>query len=110
MTGFAGLLFTSSTGAKLVFMPQARNCRPVNSALGLVPHVLRPHPKCSHRAPVLFARWVEAEPSVLECVQWPTGTLVARDQQQALVVAFVSDWALQYCVRSNPAITFRELA
>ncbi len=62
------------------------------------------------RLPYTVARWIEAEPSMLERVQWPTGTLVARDQQQALVVAFVSDWALQYCVRSNPAITFRELA
>ncbi len=62
------------------------------------------------RLPYTCARWVEAEPVVLERVQWPTGTLVAHDQQDALVVAFASDWALQYCVRSNPAIKFRELA
>jgi peptide chain release factor 3 len=62
------------------------------------------------RMPYTVARWVEAAPDVLARVQWPTGTLVARDQNDDLVVAFVSEWALQYCARANPAITFRELA
>lgn len=60
--------------------------------------------------PYTVARWVEAAPEVLTSVRWPSGTLVAHDQQGALVVAFVSDWALQYCVREHPEITFRELA
>lgn len=61
------------------------------------------------RLPYSVAQWVEAPPEVLARVRWPSGTLVARDQQDALVVAFESEWALQYCLRENPAITFREL-
>jgi peptide chain release factor 3 len=62
------------------------------------------------RLPYTVARWVEAPPEKLAQVRWPTGTLVARDQDDQLVVAFASDWALQYCIRENSQITFRELS
>jgi len=62
------------------------------------------------RLALTCARWIDGDRDAIARANWPSGTLVAHDRANAPVVLFPTEWSMNYSIKNNPAIRFRELA
>lgn len=58
--------------------------------------------------PYSIARWVEADPTVLQSAHWVMGTRRVQDDFGNLVCLFESEWGMNYMMEKNPTIRFHE--
>src|SRR4029453_3673096 len=52
------------------------------------------------------ARWVEGDADKLAALSGSIGSLRAADRDGHPVILFESEWALDYCAKNNPGVTF----
>ncbi|MFW6056887.1 MAG: peptide chain release factor 3, partial [Chloroflexota bacterium] len=63
------------------------------------------------RLPYAHARWVEGPPQAMERIALPSRDgMRCIDRHNHTVLLFESSWALQYCQKENPDLTFTEMS
>jgi peptide chain release factor 3 len=59
------------------------------------------------RLAMTCARWIDGDPATLAGTRWPSGTLLALDRGDNLVLIFPSEWSMNYCMTNHPRVDFR---